>query len=123
MRKKRRNGSAEIKKGSTLTMRKICVENYNVSQNGKEEPFLVKTSLCNLLFQPGLRLNFRELLKNEAVAVKIESCPDGFVFLLPDEYDRLKRAIETYDTFDRFSVELVRRVEEAEEVAVEVKEK
>ena len=106
-----------------MKMRKLWVSDYTITLNGKEEPYLVKTSLCNLLFQPALQLNFRELLKAEAIAKKVEYCGEEYLYLPQADYEVIKRAIETFNNFDRFAVELVRRVEGAEEVEVEVKEK
>lgn len=86
-----------------------------------EYPYHVKDSILNLLFIPELLLSSAELIKQDILAIKLESCKDGEVLLEDEEWERIKKAVETFRGFDRNTVELVTRILEAPVVEVEEK--
>jgi len=116
-------------------MRKINLEDYNITKlviNPGDQmgepikvvlPYRVKDSLIEMLFTRDLQLGAADLVKQNMLAIKIEACTDGGILLEDAEYDRVKRAIDTIRGFNRFDVELVRRINEAEVVEVEQKQK
>jgi len=86
-----------------------------------EYPYHTKDSILNLLFIKDLQLTGAELVKQNVLAVKLESCKEDEILLEDEEWGRIKRAIDTFKGFDRNAVELVRRINEAEKVEVEPK--
>ena len=86
-----------------------------------EMPYKFKDSILNLMFNRDLQLNGAELVKQNVLAMKLEQCTDDFILLEAEEYQRLKKAIDTFKGFKRQDVELVTRINEAE--VVEVKSK
>jgi hypothetical protein len=76
----------------------------------RSHPFAVKDSMLNLLFHPGQGLNGAELIKHQALALKIEACKADVILLEESEWERLKAACETFRGFERASVELVLRI-------------
>lgn len=102
--------------------RKLQISNYPVEIDGEEVPMNVRNSLVTVLFHPDLNLNSVATRRNDKIATKIEECKEDFI-LLPDyEFVVVKEAVETFQGYDRKAVELIRRVEEAEEVEVEITE-
>ena len=97
-------------------MKKIDLTNYQVG----ELPYDVKTSITNLMFNPELKLSGRELLAQDALAKKIEDA-GGYVLLEEAEYQKVKRAFDTFSGFSRADLLLVDRVLNAQEVAVKEK--
>jgi len=113
-------------------MRKINLKDYIAKSKapdpmklGKlldiEYPYPVKDSILTLLFSRELKLNGAELVKQQALALKIEACKEDEVLLEDAEWQRLKLAIDTCTGFNRQDVELVTRINEAEVVEVEPK--
>lgn len=113
-------------------MRKLNLKNYTVKvkipdQNnlGKEIeaefPYHVKTSILNLMFTRELQLSGAELVKQNVLAMKLETCKDDEILLEDEEYKRIKTAFDTFKGFGRTDVELVTRINEAEVVEVEPK--
>jgi len=86
-----------------------------------EYPYHVKDTILNLMFIPQLQLTGAELVKQNVLAMKLEACKDDEIILEDAEYDRIKRAFDTFRGFGRFDVELVTRINEAEVVEVEPK--
>jgi len=114
-------------------MRKLDLRDYTVKAMvpdqmnpgrmlNTELPYHVKDSILNLLFIPDLQLNGAELVRQNVLAMKIETCPDE-ILLEQEEWQRVKKAIDTFKGFGRPDVELVRRVLEAPEVEAEEKPK
>jgi hypothetical protein len=107
-------------------MRKVDLTDYTVYRdvNGKSGaeriplPYYMKTSLLNLLFVPNLKLAGAALIRNNVLAMKIESCEKESILLEEEEWGRLKTATDVHDGFGRDDVEMVRRIQEAEEVEV-----
>jgi len=113
-------------------MRKLNLKNYTVKVDTQDKmnpgqlikaelPYQVKTSLLNLMFIPDLQLNGAELVKQNVLAMKLEQCKEDEILLEDEEYNRIKRAIDTFKGFGRNDVELVTRINEAEVVEVELK--
>ncbi|GAG52577.1 unnamed protein product, partial [marine sediment metagenome] len=57
-------------------------------------------------------------VKQNMLAMKLESCKDDEILLEDEEWARIKKAIDTFRGFDRNAVELVTRIIEAEVVEV-----
>jgi len=84
-------------------------------------PYHFKDSILNLLFQRELQLSGAELVKQNVLAMKLENCKDDAILLEDDEYQRIKKALDTFKGFGRNDVEFVTRVTEAVVVEVEPK--
>lgn len=106
-------------------MRKLNLENYTVAKRERtplgedidtELPYHFKDSILNLMFIRELQLSGAELVKQNVLAIKIETCKDGEIILEDEEWQRIKKAVDTFKGFNRNDVELVRRITEAEEV-------
>jgi len=113
-------------------MRKLNLKDYTVKVDvpdqvnpGKliktEFPYQVKDSILNLMFIPALQLNGAELVKQNVLAMKLEQCKEDEILLEDEEYNRIKRAIDTFKGFGRNDVELVTRINKAEVVEVKTK--
>jgi predicted glycosyltransferase involved in capsule biosynthesis len=100
-----------------IELRRIDLKNYDVGEGDKKFPYDVKGSMVNALFNPDLRLGFKELFENDRVAQKINSAQDH-VLLEEAEYQKLKQAFESFRGYNKEDVELVRRVLEAPETNV-----
>jgi hypothetical protein len=83
-----------------------------------EYPYRVKDSILNLLFIQDLQLTGAELVKQNVLAMKLESCKEDEILLEDEEWGRIKRAVDTFKGFDRNAVELVTRINEAEVVEI-----
>lgn len=79
-------------------------------------PYPTKDSILNLMFQRELQLSSAELVKQNALALKIEACKEPVITLEDAEWERLKKAIEMFKGFHRDDTELVSRILEAEKV-------
>lgn len=110
-------------------MRKIILKDYLVKLKTPDQmnpgqmiegeyPYHVKDSLLNLLFIQDLQLSGAELVKQNVLAMKLENCKDDEILLEDEEWGRIKRAVDTFKGFDRNAVELVTRINEAEEVKI-----
>lgn len=111
-------------------MRTLKLKDYMVSGTVKggdgklvdiTAPYHVKDSILNLMFNRELQLSGAELVKQNVLAMKLENCKDDDILLEEDEYQRIKKAIDTFKGFNRNDVELVARVTEATVVEVEPK--
>ena len=111
-------------------MRKLNLANYTITMKEKtplgeivdaQYPYHVKDSILNLLFIPDLQLSGAELVKQNVLAMKLEQCKEDEILLEEEEYQRIKKAVDTFRGFDRNAVELVTRINEAEVVEVESK--
>jgi len=88
-----------------------------------EFPYHVKDSILNLLFIQDLQLTGAELVKQNMLAMKLESCKEDEILLEDEEWSRIKKAVDTFKGFSRNEVELVERINNAEVVEVETKNK
>lgn len=107
-------------------MRKLDLSDYTVKRKTPDKanpfneieielPYRVKDSILNLMFVPQLQLSGAELVKQNALALKIEACKEGEILLEEAEYERVKKALSTFKGFTRDDVELVTRIMEAPE--------
>ena len=97
-------------------------DNMNPGQEIEAEyPYHFKDSVLNLMFIRELQLSGAELVKQNVLAMKLEQCKDDEILLEEDEYQRIKKAVDTFKGFNRNDVELVTRINEAEVVEVEPK--
>ena len=104
-------------------MRKLNLKDYQITGKAKSAegkiidvtgPYKVKDSILNLMFSRDLQLSGAELVKQNVLATKIETCKDDFILLEDEEYERIKRAFDTFKGFGRNDVELVTRIQEAQ---------
>ena len=113
-------------------MRKLNLKNYTVNSKVPDPnmpgglldiqyPYPIKDSILNMLFSRELKLTGVELVKQQAVALKIEACRDNEILLEDEEYRRIKYAADTCTGFARPDFEMVERINEAEVVEVKPK--
>jgi len=106
-------------------MRKLNLKNYMVTIKTPDKmrpgheidaqfPYRVKDSILNLMFIPALQLSGAELVKQNVLAMKLENCKEDEILLEDEEYNRIKKAFDTFKGFNRNDVELVTRIQEAE---------
>ena len=108
-------------------MRKIDLTDYDVKGKVPDQrnpmglpldtvmPYHVVDSIVNVMFIRELQLQGAELLKQQMLAMKLEECKEDSITLEDAEYERIKKAFDTYKGFTRPDVELVSRILEAEE--------
>ena len=106
-------------------MRKLNLKDYTVKGKVRggdgnlvdiTAPYHFKDSILNLMFIRELQLSGAELVKQNVLAMKLETCKDDDILLEEEEWGRLKRAVDTFKGFNRNDVELVTRITEAEVV-------
>jgi len=106
-------------------MRKLSLKDYTVKMRvpdnnnpgreiGAELPYHFKDSILNLMFIRELQLSGAELVKQNVLAIKLETCKDDEILLEEEEYQRIKKAVDVFKGFNRNDVELVTRINEAE---------
>lgn len=83
----------------------------------------VRESLVAILFSRDLQLTAKLLLEREPVARKILDKSISSVILETAEYALIKQAVETIKGYTRNDLDMVRRVLEAPDIAVEKKGK
>jgi len=66
------------------------------------------------MFARELGLSGAELVKQNILAVKIETCKTDDILIEEDEYQRIKKAFDVFKGFGRNDVELVTRIQEAQ---------
>lgn len=99
-------------------MRKINVESYFVTlPNGNTALFDVKRSLINILFYPGLERGLNYTLKAGRIVDKINKCKK-YLYLEEDEYSLLKTSMEAFDDYNEYSIEMINRCLNTEEVNI-----
>jgi hypothetical protein len=103
----------------------VVVKGPNRMNPGKtikgEMPYDFKESVLNLLFNPELHLTGAELVRQNMLAVKLESCKEDEILLENEEFNRIKKAIDVFKGFQRNDTELVTRITEAAKVEVKTK--
>ncbi len=113
-------------------MRKLNLKDYTVKVKAPDQmnpgqevegelPYYFKDSILNLLFIKELQLGGAELVKQNVLAMKLETCKGDEILLEEEEYQRIKRAVDAFKGFNRHDVELVTRINEAEVVEVKTK--
>lgn len=103
-------------------MRKIDVKSYPIqvkTPSGKplDVQYDMKEMLVGLLLHTSLGLTGQEIYNRTPIADKIKNA-DGEVLLEEDEYAKMLGAVNTVKGFGMNDSEMLRRVIEAEEVAV-----
>ena len=102
-------------------MRKLDLRNYTVKMRvpagdpsqpfiDVEYPYFAKDAILTFMFVPALRLTGVNLVKQNAVALKIEACKEDFVELEEDEFARVKSAFDIFEGFGRHDLPLVERI-------------
>lgn len=113
-------------------MRKINLENYTVHSKVPDKlnpgalidieySYPLKDSILMLMFSPELRLNGSDLVKHQALALKIEACKKAEMLLEETEWQMLKDATDKCSGFNRADYEMIERIRNAEEVQVQIK--
>lgn len=107
-------------------MRKIDIRPFvvviNEPDGGKREVgYRFKESIIEILFNPNLKLNSVNLLKQDELAKKIMNAGEEELLLEEEEYIRVKAALDTIQGLTKNDVELVRRIINATEVEVKAK--
>ena len=107
-------------------MRKIDVSNYPIqikTPTGEmhDIQYAVKEMLVGVLLHSALRLTGQEVYNRMPIADKIKKhdLSKGKLLLEEDDYSKLLSAVKTIQGFGMNDAEMVRRVIEAEEVAVQ----
>ena len=103
-------------------MRKIDVSSYPIevklpSGEMNTVQYDVKEMLVGVLLHGSLGLTGKEIYKRSPIADKISKA-EGELLLEEDEYNKIHSAVDTIKGFGMNDREMVRRVIEAEEVAV-----
>jgi len=106
-------------------MRKLELKPYevkvrNIKGNLETHPYDFKDAIIGLMFHPDLKLSGTELLKTNILAEKIMEAKKE-IFLEEEEYNRVKRSVDSFKGFSKNEVELVKRVLECPKI--DVKEK
>ncbi len=107
-------------------MRKVDLRDYTVEMRvpagdpcapfiGAEYPYFVKDAILTYMFIPALRLTGANLVKQNAVALKIEACKEDFIELEEDEFARVKVAFDTFEGFGRPDLQLVERIRDTKQ--------
>ena len=78
-------------------------------------PYPVKDTVLSIMFAPVLKLTGAELIKQQAVALKIEACKDDEILLEEEEFARVRSAFDTFAGFTRPDLELVERIRNCKE--------
>jgi hypothetical protein len=108
----------------TEKRRKLFINDYSVkTEAGEEFPFLVAKSLISLMFNEDLRLNFRKLIESDRVAKLLEECNEDYILLSEEDFGIVRDAVQKFEGYDRNALELINRVNGAELIDVDVKEK
>lgn len=104
-------------------MRKLDLTDYTVEvvtgEGVGNAPFPFKSNLIEVIFNPKLEIGAYDLLKRNEIAQAIMACGDS-ILLEESDYSIIKDAVERMKGYQRYAVELVRRVLEAP--VVEIKE-
>ena len=104
-------------------MRKIDISSYQIEVKHpttgemKSVPYDVKEMLVGVFLHPSLQISGAELYKRMPIADKIKRS-DGEVLLEDEEYVKILDAVNRIQGFGMNDRELVKRVIDAEEVAV-----
>lgn len=111
-----------------MKARKINLENYLVEGfdgkgEQKEIPYDMKGSLISLLFNRELNLSAQQLLDMDDLGRRIRDCKDKEILLEEGDYLKIKRAVDSFNSYGERDIKLVRRVSAAPQIEVEEKKK
>lgn len=104
-------------------MRQINLDDYQIlvtDEKGvaQSTPYTVRESLTTLLMSPELKLGAVDLLKRHRLGLRLLEDPSP-ILLEEADWQKLKEAVEVHRGYTKYDVELVQRVLEAPEVAVQ----
>lgn len=115
-----------------MLVKKINVKDYiiqmpNADGTKRGVPYDVVSSIENVVLATGQmttqRLTMPQLLEASRVCEKIKAAQkEGFVLLENAEFNIVKKGFDAFSGFGLNEVELCKRIAEAEDVEVEVKE-
>ena len=100
-------------------MRKLDLTDYQVETkviggDGElidvSQLYPVKDSILNVMFLPSLGLQGAEAVRQQVLAHKIEQCKEDGILLEEEEYQRIKKAIESFSVRNRHDVTLIDRI-------------
>lgn len=106
-------------------MKKINLSAFTVKMrtpDGTEKDinYGIKESIIDMLYNPALKLNSINLLKQEILAKKVLESGDDLL-LEEEEYSKLSHALSVIEGLGKNDIEMVHRIVDAPDVAVEVK--
>ena len=87
----------------------------------KEINYGIKESMVEILYNPALKLNSINLLKQETLAKKIADCVGDELLLEEEEYSRLSHALSVIEGLGKNDISMCHRIIDAETVTVEAK--
>jgi len=77
----------------------------------------VKDGLTTLMFQKGLNLSARDIISQDTLARRIEES-NGSILVEESEYQRIRKAVESFTGYGRGDIPLIQRVLDAPDVPV-----
>lgn len=83
--------------------------------------YLVRDSIVEILFHPGLQLAAKDLLDRDTLARKIKDWPGDDLLLEEEEYKKVVSGMEALRGLGRHDVEFVKRILNAQTVEVQAK--
>jgi len=100
---------------------KVCSTCHGTGfvQEEVAQSYNVRESLIEALFHPDLKLPARELLDREDLARRMRDCPDGYILLEEEEYNKVLQAVNSIRGYTKPDIEFVRRILNAEKVNVQ----
>jgi hypothetical protein len=93
------------------------VEEVGVSGQPEKIEYPFNANLIEMLFNPQLKLQAKDIIEREPIYKKIKKAKD-FVLLEDAEYNLLKHAIENTKGLRLMDIEMVKRVQNAEDYEV-----
>lgn len=103
-------------------IRKRVVDQEKNAINIQDVPYNVRQSIGGVLYNPELRLTMREAIARKPLADSIENCKEDFLYITTDDFKKVKEAFEKIQGFGKDDLELLNRIEQAEEVEVNIEE-
>ena len=111
-----------------MKMIKLIVKDYEVDKIREDTrkvvriPYSVKQSIVGILYSPDLRLTMREAINRKPLADSIENCQEDFIYITQEDYTKIKDSFDKTQGFGKDDVELLKRIDKAEEIDVDIKE-
>ncbi len=98
---------------------KLNLAPYAWSMPGQQpEMYSVTDNLAMMLLAPDLKLDSKQALRAHQLAERILDSTES-ILLDEDEYERIKRAMETLKGYTWADIQLIQRITGAEQVEVE----
>ena len=102
-------------------MRKLDLTDYTVevltAEGVENAPFPFKRNLIEVIFNPELKISAYDLLKRDDIARAILASGDDML-IEEGDYQIIKDAVERMRGYQRYAVELVRRIMDAPKAEV-----